>query len=440
MVDRCETTGDVLPESVVHLWGAADSDARDTSSDAVVVQNCLDELGGDPYDGNLEYDKRHTPRRPEQILHRVLVSLSHKQRVYETRFGKYHVLGNNCEHFVTWSRYGVNRSDQVASRIKVLGMGLGTLMVGVPGTLIGGYVTDSFIRSTYKTRRDESIAFESSFFENTEACEHENEDVEVDWTVECLIRSVEDFEKLSQSERAAHSAGRGHLPRGGMSTSSHERARGDGNAGGGSRNGNDAVSREDDSNVDSESSWTREVFSLDASGNVGGFFGEGLKAFGEGLRGVMRDDFGATATPGATETPGATATPGSRADPNPKPTSRGVSFSDDGAGGGSRPTSASSQSRLSDRASDRPGTRHARLKDAVGFGANLFGAVLGGVLKVGGALACEVAEQHERHRKRVEDETNARLNSHTGGSALVPGSNAPRLGPMVIEEIVEVGR
>ena len=81
MVGVCETTGDVLPESVVHLWGAADSAARDTSADAVVVLNRLSELGGAPYDGNLAYDEAHTPRRPEQILSRVLVSLGEKKNV-----------------------------------------------------------------------------------------------------------------------------------------------------------------------------------------------------------------------------------------------------------------------------------------------------------------------------------------------------------------------
>ena len=80
MVGVCETTGDVIPESVVHLWGAADSAARDTSADAVVVLNRLSELGGAPYDGNLAYDDAHTPRRPEQILSRVLVSLGEKKR------------------------------------------------------------------------------------------------------------------------------------------------------------------------------------------------------------------------------------------------------------------------------------------------------------------------------------------------------------------------
>jgi hypothetical protein len=65
-----------------------------------VVHTALSEVGGSPYDGNLQFDPRHTPMRQEQILERVLVALHRK--VYEEQFGSYHVLGNNCEHFCTW--------------------------------------------------------------------------------------------------------------------------------------------------------------------------------------------------------------------------------------------------------------------------------------------------------------------------------------------------
>ena len=83
MVDTCEVTGETLPEAVVHLWGAPDAADRDMSSTAVVVHNRLDEVGGTPYDGNICYDKQHTPRRPEQILHRVLHALGHN--LYEDK-------------------------------------------------------------------------------------------------------------------------------------------------------------------------------------------------------------------------------------------------------------------------------------------------------------------------------------------------------------------
>ena len=207
MVGVCETTGDVIPESVVHLWGAADAAARDTSADAVVVLNRLSELGGAPYDGNLAYDDAHTPRRPEQILSRVLVSLGEK-KTYETRFGSYHVLGNNCEHFATWCRYGVNRSDQIGDAVKFIGAGLGAVGLGAPGALIGGYAANELIRSTYKTRLDETARSEFLLFENTDGCEFADDDAETDWVVERLIASTEEFEwrEKSRARRARQRA------------------------------------------------------------------------------------------------------------------------------------------------------------------------------------------------------------------------------------------
>ena len=74
----------------------------------------------------------------------------------------------------------------------------------------------------------------------------------------------------------------------------------------------------------------------------------------------------------------------------------------------------------------------------------MFGGMLGGVLKLGGALASEVASQHENHRRRVEARTDARSRGARASSA--PSSNRgpdgersgldrPRFGPMVIEEL-----
>ena len=458
MVGVCETTGDVIPESVVHLWGAADSAARDTSADAVVVRNRLSELGGAPYDGNLAYDDAHTPRRPDQILSRVLVSLG-VQKTYETRFGKYHVLGNNCEHFVTWCRYGVNRSDQIGDRLRFIGAGLGAVGLGAPGAIIGGYAANELIRSTYKTRLDETALLEKELFENTDGCEFADDDAETEWVVECLIRSTETFEWRKNAERVAHASGRAHLPRSAPSDLDHPTPNSSGTASiynteetrvfvrdahVTQNERHAAAAAESANNIREDDARTTEVFSVDSLGNVGGLLGEGLRAFGEGLRGVMRDG-------------GEEATPTGRANPE----ARG---DDENSGSSERASSeressereSSSRASKEDKEKKEPSSSRDRgrrpedggaepLKDAVAGVGSLFGAMLGGVLKVGGALASEVANQHENHRRRVEKERSSAARASLGG-ADAPSSNPgadgqraglapPRRGPMVIQEM-----
>ena len=451
MVGVCETTGDVLPESVVHLWGAADSAARDTSADAVVVHNRLSELGGAPYDGNLAYDDAHTPRRPEQILRRVLVSLG-AQKTYETRFGKYHVVGNNCEHFATWCRYGVNRSDQIGDAVKFIGAGLGAVGLGAPGALIGGYAANELIRSTYKTRLDETWRNEFLLFENTDGCEFANDDAETDWVVECLIRSTEEFEWRGKAERVAHASGRAHLPRAhspdldrtqSSATASHTESRvfdRDVTHVTQNERRTAAAAKSAKKKRDENEERTTEVFSVDSLGNVGGLLGEGLRAFGEGLRGVMRDG-------GEEATPAGRANPEARGDDENSGSSERASSSESSAdASSSRATKEKEEPSSSRDRGRRPEDGGAEpLKDAVAGVGSLFGAMLGGVLKVGGALASEVANQHENHRRRVEKERSSAARASLGG-ADAPSSNPgadgqraglapPRRGPMVIQEV-----
>ena len=432
MLNTCEETGDELPESVVHLWGAADSETRDVSSDAVVVHNRLDELGGEPYDGNLEYDATHTPRRPKQILHRVLVSLG-KQKLYETRFGKYHVLGNNCEHFTTWARYGVNRSDQIGDRVKWVGAGLGLMMGGAPGAFIGGMASSSFVKSTYNSRRDEALQQESHHFENTEGCEYMDEDAEVDWAVECLVTHACDFEAKRLAEREAHANGTAHLPRdqrridengdivntvsvGGYALSVEAK--------------NDEASRRarsEQTSQTSESDKPQEVFSFDSMGNVGGLFGEAMKAFREGLKGATEEGGNEKE-----ENEPSRETQGSGDDGDVTTSTAAEDAVREG-------TENSSDSALSSTtaqpSTSRPNqNQHEQLKDTIKGGFNLFGAVLGSIAKVGGALATEIAEQHKEHRRRVDS-----INAINGMNSedLKEKENLPRIGPMVIEEVVE---
>ena len=183
---------------------------------------------------------------------------------------------------------------------------------------------------------------------------------------------------------------------------------------------------------------------MDSLGNVGGLLGEGLRAFGEGLRGVMRDG-GEEATPTGRANPEAK----SGDDENSKSSER-ASFSDESSAGESSSRATKEKEEPSPSSSRDRGRRPEDggaepLKDAVAGVGSLFGAMLGGVLNLGGALASEVASQHENHRRRVEKERASAARASLGG-ADAPSSNPgadgqraglapPRRGPMVIQEM-----
>ena len=121
------------------------------------------------------------------------------------------------------------------------------------------------------------------------------------------------------------------------------------------------------------------------------------------MREVMRDG-GEEATPTGRANPEAK----SGDDENSKSSERASSSDESSAGESSsratkekeEPSSSSSRDR-----GRRPEDGGAEpLKDAVAGVGSLFGAMLGGVLNLGGALASEVASQHENHRRRVEKE------------------------------------
>ena len=352
---RCNMTGEELPEAVVHLWGAADSSTRDISSDAVVVWTTLAEVGGSPYDGNFRYDGKHTPMRREQILERVLVALDRK--LYEERFGGYHVLGNNCEHFCTWARYGFQRSEQVGFGVKAIGAGLGLLLAGPAGLALGWTAGKHATKHVHSVRRQQSIEHELEGADP--AAEPEQEGAEVDWVVDCLVTHVEDRVKDDEVRTEHRGATR--------------------------ERGGDFSSNDDDVG--------------------GGGEGETRKATlltWDSRRGISLGNL-VPPTPDDNNAAGSSARSGS---------SGGVSGAGEGEEQSQQQRRAQGQGQgqgqgQRGRESQQPRRAEAgqQAKELVSDLGNLFGAVLGGVIKVGSAVVSEVAEAHEKHRlKRLERE------------------------------------
>ena len=69
-------------------------------------------------------------------------------------------LGNNCEHFCTWARYGFQQSDQVGFGLTAAVAGLGLLLGGPPGAMMGGMLGDRLTKEVRSVRRQQSIKHE----------------------------------------------------------------------------------------------------------------------------------------------------------------------------------------------------------------------------------------------------------------------------------------
>uniref|UniRef100_A0A4W5MKS0 LRAT domain-containing protein n=1 Tax=Hucho hucho TaxID=62062 RepID=A0A4W5MKS0_9TELE len=88
----------------------------------ITIEALKDVAAGDPYQINNYLDDKYKPRKTDVIMGEV-----DKMR---GRTIKYDLLGNNCEHFVTFLRYGQSESKQADDFMKnVLAGQLGLLGV-----------------------------------------------------------------------------------------------------------------------------------------------------------------------------------------------------------------------------------------------------------------------------------------------------------------------
>ncbi|XP_046337443.2 phospholipase A and acyltransferase 3-like [Haliotis rufescens] len=112
---------------VIHLSGEDDDGLGDVDRkhiftisgvtfDKAIVRrdNFWDVVGDDMVYKNNSKDSKWKPLRPSQIVERALSKVG--------RVG-YNLIFSNCEHFVSWCRYNMERSDQVESYATGLAVG-----------------------------------------------------------------------------------------------------------------------------------------------------------------------------------------------------------------------------------------------------------------------------------------------------------------------------
>ncbi|XP_077994927.1 phospholipase A and acyltransferase 2-like [Glandiceps talaboti] len=151
VLDRCEA-GDLLKfprglyshwgvyvgnGQVIHMAGVDDTgDERGSHSGsfsisgkqfnkaAIKCDDFLEIVRGCSVEINNSKDRKRCPARKRDIVKRAFSKLGEIE---------YNVLWNNCEHFASWCRYGIEESDQVDNAM-LIGAGIVAVAAAVVGT------------------------------------------------------------------------------------------------------------------------------------------------------------------------------------------------------------------------------------------------------------------------------------------------------------------
>uniref|UniRef100_A0A4W5MMK5 LRAT domain-containing protein n=1 Tax=Hucho hucho TaxID=62062 RepID=A0A4W5MMK5_9TELE len=112
--------------SVAFCSASSSSSASLSCKGTITIEALKDVAAGDPYQINNYLDDEYKPRKTDVIMGEV-----DKMR---GRTIKYDLLGNNCEHFVTFLRYGQTESKQADDFLEMFLIGSGVVGLTVaPG-------------------------------------------------------------------------------------------------------------------------------------------------------------------------------------------------------------------------------------------------------------------------------------------------------------------
>jgi hypothetical protein len=125
---------------VVHLWSPTDGDFQVRVDSIGFVQRTAGAESDEPDDFSAELDEKMQADHGLQPLDGDEVVQRAMSRLGETQ---YSYLAHNCEHFVTWARYGLGASPQVASNANqvLAGAMVGAVVGGMAGFVVGGLIS-----------------------------------------------------------------------------------------------------------------------------------------------------------------------------------------------------------------------------------------------------------------------------------------------------------
>ena len=162
-----------------------------------------------------------------------------------------------------------------------------------------------------------------------------------------------------------------------------------------------------------------DIFSMDSHGNVGGHVAHFFHAVMDGIRGEDARDQHARQDRAPDD--------GDNSEANAE-----TSEKENGDANAPPPSASSTGASASASAPLRSGRRERepgdQVRDVVAGVGNVFGGLLGGMIKMGGAVVSEIGKQHENHRERLRA-----ANEETEAAARIEGVARER--GVVIEEM-----
>ncbi|XP_065932534.1 phospholipase A and acyltransferase 3-like [Magallana gigas] len=102
-------------EEIVHLKSKEGMQLI-TIKGEVVIESVWDQVKDSRVDINNKLDTKHRPRSAQEIVQDAVSKIGNT---------KYNMFWQNCEHFATYCRYGVNSSQQVKDAV-MLGLHIAT--------------------------------------------------------------------------------------------------------------------------------------------------------------------------------------------------------------------------------------------------------------------------------------------------------------------------